>query len=92
MNETTTAISPSGSSGGNRLQPYYYLYLVKNENIFRMHFDAVVVVVVDYPTLPRDGGIAEKHGALEAGQLPRNWTKGHRETEGCQRVSGAKSP
>ena len=30
------------------------------------------------------------HGAPEAGQLPRVWTRGHRETESRQRVSGAK--
>ena len=42
--------------------------------------------------LPRDGGMAEDHGAPEAGQLPRVWTRGHRETESRQRVSGAKSP
>ena len=40
--------------------------------------------------LPRDGGMAEDHGAAEAGQLPM--TRGHRETESRQRVSGAKSP
>ena len=32
------------------------------------------------------------HGAPEAGQLPRAWTRGRRETESRQRVSGAKSP
>ena len=42
--------------------------------------------------LPRDGGMAEDHGAPEAGQLPWVWTKGRKETESCQRVSGAKSP
>ena len=42
--------------------------------------------------LPRDGGMAEDHGAPEAGKLPRVWTRGHRETESRQRVSGAKSP
>ena len=42
--------------------------------------------------LPRDGGMAEDHGALEAGQLPRVWIRGHKETESRQRVSGAKSP
>ena len=42
--------------------------------------------------LPRDGGMAEDHGAPEAGQLPRVWTRGHKETESRQRVSGAKSP
>ena len=36
----------------------------------------------------RDGGMAEDHGAPEAGQLPR----GRRETESRQRPSGAKSP
>ena len=42
--------------------------------------------------LPRDGGMAEDHGAPEAGQLPRVWTRGHKETKSRQRVSGAKSP
>ena len=42
--------------------------------------------------LPRDGGMAEDHGAPEAGKLPRVWTRGHKETESRQRVSGAKSP
>ena len=41
--------------------------------------------------LPRDGGMAKDHGAPEAEQLPRVWTRGRRETESCQRVSGAKS-
>ena len=51
----------------------------------------VVVVVVTEP-LPRDGGMAEDHGALEAGRLPRAWTRGRKETESRQRVSGAKNP
>ena len=42
--------------------------------------------------LPRDGGMAEDHGAPEAGPLPRVWTRGHKETKSRQRVSGAKSP
>ena len=42
--------------------------------------------------LPRDGGMAEDHGAPEAGQLPRVWTRGRTETESRQRVSGAISP
>ena len=42
--------------------------------------------------LPRDGGMAEDHGAPEAGQLPRVCTRGRREIESRQRVSGAKSP
>ena len=36
--------------------------------------------------LPRDGGMAEDHGAPEAGQFPRVWTRGHKETESRQRV------
>ena len=55
-------------------------------------FILVVVVVVVYPTPSGDGGMAEDHGAPEAGQLPRVWTRGHKETESRQRVSGAKSP
>ena len=42
--------------------------------------------------LPRDGGMAEDHGAPEAEQLPRVWTRGRKEKESRQRVSGAKSP
>ena len=42
--------------------------------------------------LTRDGGMAEDHGAPEAGQLPKVWTRGRRETESRQRVSDAKSP
>ena len=51
----------------------------------------VVVVVVTQP-LPRDGGMAENHGAPEDVQLRRAWTRGRRETEGHQRASGTKSP
>ena len=31
--------------------------------------------------LPRDGGMVEDHGAPEAGQLSKIWTRGRRETE-----------
>ena len=37
-------------------------------------------------------GVAEDHGALEAGKLASVRTKGRRVTESRQRVSGAKSP
>ena len=30
--------------------------------------------------------MAENHEVPEAGQLPRAWTRGRRETENCQRV------
>ena len=42
--------------------------------------------------LPRDGGMAEDHKAPEVEQLSRVWTRGRKETESRQRVSGAKSP
>ena len=42
--------------------------------------------------LPRDGGMMEDHGSPEAGQLPRVWTRGRKETDSRQRVSGAESP
>ena len=51
----------------------------------------LLLLLVTRP-LPRDGGMAEDHGAPEAGQLPRVWTRGRTETESRQRVSGAKSP
>ena len=42
--------------------------------------------------LPRNESMAEYHGAPEAGKLPRVWTRGRKEIESRQRVSGAKSP
>ena len=36
--------------------------------------------------------MAENHGVPEARQLPRVWTRGRKETDNCQRASGAKSP
>ena len=50
----------------------------------------LLLLLVTRP-LPRNGGMAEDHGAPEAGQLPRAWTRGRTETESRQRVSGAKS-
>ena len=41
--------------------------------------------------LPRGGGMAGDHGAPEAGQLSRVWTRGRKELESRQRVSGVKS-
>ena len=51
----------------------------------------VVAVVVTRP-LPRDGCMAEDHGATEAGQISRVWTRGRKEIESRQRASSAKSP
>ena len=51
-----------------------------------------IVVVVGYPTPSEGWGMAEDHGAPEARQLPRVWTRGRKETESRQRVSGANSP
>ena len=42
--------------------------------------------------LPRDWGMAEDHGAPEAGQLSRAWTRDRRETKSRQRMTSAKSP
>ena len=49
-------------------------------------------VAVATRSFPRDGGIAEDHGAPEAGQLLKAWTRDRRETESRQRASGAESP
>ena len=57
---------------------------------FVLSYDDVLLLITR--PLPRDGGMAEDHGAPEAGQLPRVLTRGHKETESRQRVSGAKSP
>ena len=62
------------------------------QNMFSTFSFVLPVVVVVTQPLPRDGGMAEDHGAPEAGQLPRVWIRGRKETESCQRASGAKSP
>ena len=54
-------------------------------------FVQLLLLLVTQP-LPRDGGMAEDHGAPEAGQLPSVWVRGHKETKSRQRVSGTKSP
>ena len=51
----------------------------------------LLLLLITLP-LPRDGGMAEDHGIPVAGQLPRVWTRGRKEIESRQRVSGAKSP
>ena len=63
----------------------------KSELVENKERNSLLYVVVTGP-LPRDGGMAEDHGAPEAGQLPRVWTRGRRETESRQRVSAATSP
>ena len=50
----------------------------------------LLLLLITQP-LPRDGDMAEDHGAPEAGHFSRVWTRGHRGTESRQRVSGAKS-
>ena len=54
-------------------------------------YQGLLLLLVTRP-LPRDGGMARVHGAPEAGQLPRVWTRGRKEIESRQRVSGAKGP
>ena len=51
-----------------------------------------LVVAIATQLLPRDGGTVEDHGAPEAKQLPRAWTRGCRERKSSKRASGAKSP
>ena len=46
-----------------------------------------VVVVVTRP-ISRDGGMAEDLRSPEAGQLPRPWIRGRRETGSHQKASG----
>ena len=36
--------------------------------------------------------MAEDHGGPEAGQFPRVWIRGRKETKSRQRASGAESP
>ena len=63
-------------------------YVMWRSAIINVH---LLLLLITRP-LPKVGDMAEDHGAPEAGQLPRVWTKGLRETESRQRVSGAKIP
>ena len=67
--------------------PHYARQRANGALLILFSFDAV-----DTRPLPRDGGMAEDHGALETGQLSRTWTRGCRETESRQRASDTKSP
>ena len=55
------------------------------------HDDVLLLLLLVTRPFLRDGGMAGDHRAPEAGQLPKVWTRGCRETESRQRVSGAKS-
>ena len=61
-------------------------------NLVRSTQNLLLFLLLVTPPLPRDGGMAEDHGAPETGQLPRVWTRGRKETQSRQTVSGAKSP
>ena len=37
--------------------------------------ESMLLLLLFTRPLPRDGGMAEDHGAPEAGQLPRVWTR-----------------
>ena len=60
----------------------------KHVSLLKAKFFPVVVT----RSLSWDGGMVEDHGAPEAGQLSRAWTRGCRETESRQRASATKSP
>ena len=55
-----------------------------------LSYEAVRAAVIVTPPFPRDGGLAEDHGAPEAGQFPRAWTSGRRDSVPKERT--AQSP
>ena len=59
-----------------------------NKNQLNVSYLKVVVVT---RLLPRDEGMAEDHGAPEAGQLSWAWTRDCTEIESRQKASDAKS-
>ena len=79
------------SRARERLSPQFSLRGCGASCTFTM-FRHVVAVVVGYSTSSEGWGMAEDHGAPEAGQLPRVWTRGRKEIDSHQRESGAKSP
>ena len=77
------------SEGGQLLAPTdAFSVQAKGNDLFLGKSSLLLLLVTR--SLPRDGGMAEDNGAPEAGQLPRVWTRGRRETESRQRVSGTK--
>ena len=72
---------------------FFSEYLDRNEKWLATTqlMNLLLLLLITRP-LPRDGGMAGSHGATEARQLPRVWTRGRRETESRQRVSDANSP
>ena len=66
-------------------------FLKENFHPLGCLYGAMLLLLLVTRPLPKDGGMAEEHGAPEAGQLSRVWTRGRRDTEGRQRSSGAKS-
>ena len=48
------------------------------------NFIVLLLLLITRP-LPRDGSMAEDHGAPETGQVPRVWTRGHRELPKSER-------
>ena len=69
----------------------YVEHALKSVNVV-VYVSVKILLLLFTRPLPKDGGMAEDHGAPEAGQLPRVWTRGRKEIESRQRVSGAKSP
>ena len=60
----------------------YYARQRANGALILFSFD-----VVDTRSIPRDGGMAEDHGALETVKLSRALTRGRRETESRQKAA-----
>ena len=56
----------------------------KHITIFSKH--KFLLLLLFTRPLTRDGGMAEYHGAPEAEQLPRVWTRGRKEIDSRQRV------
>ena len=52
---------------------------IRQKEVAAVEYVGLLLLLVTRP-LPRDGGMAEDHGAPEAGQLPRVWTRGRKET------------
>ena len=62
--------------------PFYSIHCIS---------DSFTLLLFTRP-IPTNGGMVGDHGAPKAGQLPRVWTRGCKETESRQRVSDAKRP
>ena len=71
--------------------PAVFPYSLRLKCLFTVYCIYPLSLLLMLPDPFRGWGMAKKYKAPEAGQLPKAWTRGGRETESGQRASGVES-